>query len=99
MMGEPMNERGAALLIPPEQLSSEALQGVLEAFVVREGTDYGELEWTCAEKIEQVRQQLQRGDVVIVFDLTTESCTLMTRIDWRQRQAEQGQSQQEESLE
>lgn len=72
-----------ALLIPPEQLSADALAGLLEAFVVREGTDYGELEWSFAEKVEQVRQQLQRGDIVIVFDLTTESCTLMMKADWK----------------
>ncbi|MET0377830.1 MAG: YheU family protein [Spongiibacteraceae bacterium] len=80
-----------ALQIPPEQLSGEALVGLLEAFVVREGTDYGELEWSFAEKVEQVRQQLQRGEIVIVFDLATESCTLMTKAGWKQLQREQAQ--------
>lgn len=78
-----------ALLIPPEQLSSEALDGILEAFVTREGTDYGHHEWSFAEKVEQVRRQLQRGDVLIVFDRVTESCTLMTKHDWRQMQSAQ----------
>lgn len=76
-----------ALQIPPEQLSSEALDGILEAFVVREGTDYGHHEWSFAEKVEQVRRQLQRGDIVIVFDRITESCTLMTKSDWRVMQS------------
>ena len=79
-----------ALLIPPEQLSPEALQGVVEAFIVREGTDYGEQEWSFAEKVAQVHQQLQRGEAVIVFDLTTESCTLMTKPDWQQLRREGG---------
>jgi len=73
-----------ALLIPPEQLSDDALQGLVEAFVMREGTDYGAVEQSFAEKIEQVRRQLQRGDAVIVFDVTTESCTLMTLQNWRE---------------
>lgn len=83
---------GHAVLIPPEQLSSDALQGVLEAFIMREGTDYGELEWSLAEKVAQVRQQLHRGEVVMVFDMTSESCTLLTRAEWRERQREQGMS-------
>jgi uncharacterized protein YheU (UPF0270 family) len=85
-----MNEQ--ALLIPPGQLSADALQGVIEAFVAREGTDYGAVEQSFAEKIGQVRDQLQRGDAVIVFDLTTETCTLMTRDNWRelQRQLTEG---------
>ena len=29
------------MIIPHERLSLEALQGIIEAFVTREGTDYG----------------------------------------------------------
>ena len=75
-----------ALLIPPEQLSADALQGIIEAFVMREGTDYGVVEQTFAEKIKQVHRQLQRGEAVIVFDVMTESCTLMKQQDWRELQ-------------
>lgn len=72
-----------ALIIPPEHLSADALNGVIEAFIAREGTDYGEVELSFAEKIAQVRKQLERGDAVIVFDVLTESCTLMTLQGWR----------------
>ncbi len=67
------------VLIPPQALSPEALQGVIEAFIAREGTDYGELEWSMADKVAQLRDQLQRGEAVIVFDALTESCTLLPR--------------------
>ena len=30
------------VIVPPDSLSAEALQGVIEKFVLREGTDYGE---------------------------------------------------------
>lgn len=70
------------MIIPPEHLSADALSGVIEAFIAREGTDYGEIELSFAEKIEQVRKQLQRGEAVIVFDVLTESCTLMTLQGW-----------------
>lgn len=69
--------------IPPEQLSPEALHGLIEAFIMREGTDYGEVEWSLADKVEQVREQLQQRDVVIVFDPFTETCTIVPRAELR----------------
>lgn len=68
-----------ALQIPAEALSAEALQGLVEAFVAREGTDYGEVEMSMAQKCEQVRALLRRGDAVILFDPLTESCTIAPR--------------------
>lgn len=54
--------------IDPSQLSAEALDGVIEAFVLREGTDYGHRDYTLAEKCAQVRAQLERGEVELWFD-------------------------------
>ena len=67
------------LLIPHEQLSTDALQGLVEEFVTRDGTDYGAQEATLDAKIRQVGQQLQRGEVVIVFDEDTETTSVVTR--------------------
>lgn len=67
------------LVIPAEQLSPEALQGLIEEFITREGTDYGEVEWPLERKVEQVRAQLRRGDAVILFDVGAESCTIVPR--------------------
>lgn len=64
--------------IPWQELSSAALTGLIEAFVMREGTDYGEHEVPLADKVEQVRQQVERGDVRVLFDLETESATLVS---------------------
>ena len=65
--------------IPYQQLSADALQGVLEEFVNREGTDYGEFEYSLADKISQLREALASGDALIVFDPVLESCTLMQK--------------------
>ena len=35
-------ERPPPVAVPHTELSPEALQGVIEAFVLREGTDYGD---------------------------------------------------------
>ena len=64
------------MIIPHHMLSPEALHRVIEAFVTREGTDYGEHDIPLATKVLQVRQQLDAGTAVIVYDQETESCTL-----------------------
>jgi uncharacterized protein YheU (UPF0270 family) len=76
-----MSESSNLVIIPADQLSAEALQGVIEEFITREGTDYGEVELTLAEKVEIVREQLRRRLVVVAFDTLTESCTITTRED------------------
>lgn len=69
------------MIIPYEQISSDALTGLIEEFITREGTDYGWDEVPLAVKVEQVRRQLQTRDIVIVFDLATESVSLLTKHD------------------
>ena len=64
------------MIIPHQTLSPEALQGVIEAFVTREGTDYGTQDVPLATKVWQVRQQLDAGTAVITYDADTESCTI-----------------------
>ncbi|MGM0654359.1 MAG: YheU family protein [Thermodesulfobacteriota bacterium] len=70
-----------AVKIPYDQLSPEALQGVVEEFVTRDGTDYGETEISLETKIDQVRAQLKNGKAVIIFDQETESCTFLRSDD------------------
>jgi len=65
--------------IPTGMLSPEALRGVVEAFVLREGTDYGAREHTHEEKVGQVLAALERGDARIFFDPRTDSVTLLPR--------------------
>jgi uncharacterized protein len=67
------------MVIPPNQLSTDVLQGVLEEFIGREGTDYGAYEFSLAEKVQHLMPQVLCGDVVIVFDELTEQITLLTR--------------------
>lgn len=68
-----MNEAVAPVPVPHTALSAEALRGVLEAFVLREGTDYGEREATFESKVASVLRQLERGEAQIVFDPDSES--------------------------
>ncbi|HGX91850.1 MAG TPA: YheU family protein [Candidatus Tenderia sp.] len=67
------------MIIPPHELSPEALQGIIEEFITREGTDYGEGEFTLADKVAQVRRQLERKEAFIVFDVITERCNILAQ--------------------
>lgn len=63
--------------IPLDQLSDEALLGVIDDFVLREGTDYGASETTLPQKREQIMRQLKSGRACLVFDERTETCTIL----------------------
>ena len=65
--------------VPPDMLSAEALRSIAEAFVLREGTDYGAREFSHEEKVTQVLSALGRGEALILFDPATESVTLRLR--------------------
>jgi uncharacterized protein YheU (UPF0270 family) len=62
--------------IPHAALSPEALRGVIEAFVLREGTDYGEREFTLEQKCAQVLAQIRRGEARILYDPESETVTI-----------------------
>ncbi|NDY73863.1 YheU family protein [Desulfobacter hydrogenophilus] len=70
-----------ALKIPYHELSPEPLHGVVDEFVTRDGTDYGEIEVSLETKIAQVLTQLREGKAVIVFDPGTETTTILSSND------------------
>ena len=65
------------LKVPYRELSEEALRGVVESFVLREGTDYGQRDYSLEEKIAAVVRQLDRGEAMIVFDPETETASIV----------------------
>jgi uncharacterized protein len=70
-------EKPQPMVIPHTELSAEALRGVVESFVLREGTDYGEREISLDQKVAQVLRQLERGEARIVFDAELESVDIV----------------------
>ena len=66
--------------LDPDQLSADALRGLVEEYVSREGTDYGHTDWSLEEKVSQVYQQLERGEARIVFDLELESASIVPAV-------------------
>ena len=70
------------IVVPAERLGDEVLTALVEEFVLHEGTDYGEHESALAAKVRQVRQQIDKGDVLITFDEQTETCNLITKREY-----------------
>lgn len=66
------------MIIPYDALAKDTLDNLIKEFILREGTDYGELEYSTDDKIAQIRQQLKSGEVVIVFSELHESVNIMT---------------------
>ena len=73
----------APVKIPAELLSDEALLGVYESFVLREGTDYGLNELSLETKIANLRKRVVSGKAHLIFDPETESVTFLTDTEWK----------------
>jgi uncharacterized protein YheU (UPF0270 family) len=71
------DERQPPIVVPHAELSADALNGVIESFVLREGTDYGERDVAFETKVAQVRRQLEKGEAEIVFDPDSESIQIL----------------------
>lgn len=69
------------LEIPFRLLTEDALNGLIEEFVSREGTDYGQSDHTLERKAASVRKQLETGRAVIVYDPATEGCNIILKED------------------
>ena len=70
---DPADPPAEPIFVPFTELSEDALRGVLESFVLREGTEYGERDVSLDQKVAQVTRQLQRGEAQIVFDPESET--------------------------
>ncbi|MBY4954274.1 YheU family protein [Pantoea sp. DY-17] len=71
------------MIIPWQELEADTLENVIETFVLREGTDYGEQERSLLQKVADVRRQLERGDVVLVWSELHESINIMPKGEFR----------------
>ncbi|HSG51537.1 MAG TPA: YheU family protein [Rheinheimera sp.] len=80
------------MIIPYQQIAADTLHNLIEYYVLREGTDYGDSEVPLARKVQQVMQQLQREEVVIVYSELHESINLMPKQVFLQQQTEQNAS-------
>jgi len=68
------------MLIPHTLLEPDTLARMLEDFVTREGTDNG-YDASLEQRVERLRRQIDKGEVLIVFHPDTGDTSLAHRRD------------------
>lgn len=69
--------------VPWDQLSDEALRGLVEEYITREGTDYGHQEVPLERKVAQVMAQLRDGTALVSYDPESGSVTIVPAHEWQ----------------
>lgn len=67
------------MIIPWQDIAPDTLENLIREFVLREGTDYGTIEVSLQDKIDQVKSQLEKGEAVIVFSELHETVDIQTK--------------------
>ena len=67
------------MIIPHKELAADTLQALIEEFVSREGTEYGEYDIPIDKKVAQIMSQLDRKEVFILYSELHETCTIVTK--------------------
>jgi uncharacterized protein len=70
--------------VPYEKISPDTLRAMIEEFVTREWPELSDSGYTIDEKVEQVIKQLKDRKAKVVFDLTTETCNIVSTLNQRQ---------------
>ncbi|QQE10461.1 YheU family protein [Planctomycetota bacterium] len=79
------------MIIPPNKLSADALAGLIEEYVTRDGTNLAEM----GSKADMIRRAVESKRLLVVFDEQSESVNLMTPEDYQKAElaAEQAAEQ------
>ena len=70
------------LIIPFDQLSPEALAGVIDQFISRDGGDSGHVETSFAAKRETVHRMLKSGKALLLYDTVQETCNIVQKEEY-----------------
>ncbi len=74
------------MIISYKDIAAETLNALVESFILREGTDYGDDEVSLSEKTEQIIQQIYTGKIIIVYSELHESCDLVTASQFQKQE-------------
>ena len=70
-----MHEEGVE--VPYEQLEPEALQTLIQEFVMRDGTNWGDVDGALGNNVAQVKRQLRNKQAKVVFELKSETANIV----------------------
>ena len=71
------------MIVPWQDLSKDALNGIIEEFIMREGTDYGAQEISLERKKLELLAQLKSGYIVLVYSQLHENVNLMLATEFK----------------
>ena len=74
------------MIVPHQALSADALSGVIDEYVTRDGTDSTD----AGVKVAFIRRSLDAGEMVLVFDPNSGTCDIIPADQVRVRTAEDG---------
>ncbi|QEM83055.1 YheU family protein [Halomonas binhaiensis] len=69
--------------VPYRMLPAETLDALLETFVTRQGYDTTDTGSGMRGWVAQLKDQLERSELIIAHDLKTESTEVLTLAQWR----------------
>lgn len=75
------------VVVPAAALSLHALNGLIEQYVLREGTEYGARDYSLEEKVRRVHKQLDAGKVLIVYNDDLGLAELISQNDFSKNQS------------
>ena len=78
-----MSDKTVHVIVPYETLSELTIQNLLESYITREGTDYGQNELTIDVKLSTAKRDLYNGSVIIVWNIITESFQILTPAEYK----------------
>ena len=65
--------------VPYQDINPETLRSMIEEFVSRDGSDWGDAGGSMEAKIEQVLRQFKAKKIKVVFDLTSQTANISTK--------------------
>lgn len=72
------------MIVPIDRISPEVLENILDEFISREGTDYGEYEASLLKKREQLITQIHAGELYITYDDASESINIVLAREYQE---------------
>ena len=77
-----MSDKTVHIIVPYETLSELTIQNLLESYITREGTDYGQNELTM-DKLSTAKRDLSMDLIIIVWNIITESFQILTPAEFK----------------
>jgi hypothetical protein len=76
---KPVGPQEEGVEVPFERIEPETLRNLIQEFVTRDGTNWGDVDGALENKVAQVMRQLRNRQAKVVFDLKSQTANIVTR--------------------